>query len=220
MEKLFEKKNLGIPVTLLVLLSYLIGYFIYVDFGGLLVAVLFAVVVFALDFDDKVKTALKQSYIVGILFTIIDFLLSVLYKLSEILNPSGYGNFLSRLVSTVYRYGTLLVGVAAALVFALFLVVTLLKKDLKIDFLLNLLGEGAPKQKQQAAPVFNQMPPQSMQQPIPPMQPMYQQPVMPQQPVAAPVPPQPVSSDVICPSCNAVNKQGAAFCGSCGTKLQ
>jgi hypothetical protein len=210
MEKIFEKKNLGIPATLLTVLTYFIGYYIANDYTGFLVAILFAVVVFALDFDDKVKTAVKQSYIVGLICCLIYLALDIVYQLSTLVS-SIY--ILSNITTKLYTYAHTLFNIAVIVIFALFIILALIGKDMKLNFILNLLGEGTPKQK----PVQQPVPPM-YQQPVPPMpqnQPMYQQPVPPMPQQSAPQPAQ----EIRCSKCGAVNKAGAAFCASCGTKL-
>jgi hypothetical protein len=210
MEKLFEKKNLGIPVTILALLAYFIGYYLTMNFSGLFVAVVFAVIVFALDFDEKVKNAVKQSYFIGLFFSLIYLALDILGQLSDMLTPTDYTRtyFLQKLVNNLHRYAVSLFNILVLVVFIILVFLVLLKKDVKINFIFNLFGEGAPKPQPQPMP--------QMQQPIPPM---YQQvPPMPQ--VQNPLPPQPQQpAPRTCPKCGTVNREGAAFCASCGTKL-
>lgn len=201
MEKFYEKKNLGIPVVLLSLLAYFIGYYMTISFGGLLVAVVFAVVVFALDFDDKVKNAVKQSYFLGLLFSLIYLALEIIENIGKIITPTDYTKsfFLANLVNNLHRYAANLFGILVLVVYIILIITVLIKKDVKIGFIFNLFGEGTPKQQQ--APQMQQQAP--MYQQVPPM-PQAQG----QQQVAGK-----------CPKCGAVNKDGAAFCASCGSKL-
>ncbi len=202
MEKLFDKKNLGIPVTILSLLAYFIGYYLTLNFSGLLVAVVFAVLVFALDFDDKVKTAVKQSYIFALFFNLVYLGLAILSNLSDLITPSDYNDefFLQKAFFNIHKYASILFNIAVIVVFVLFIICVLIKKDMKLGFISNLSGEGTKQQK----------PMPQVGQPVPPM---------PQ--VGQPVPPmnQQVQGTV-CPKCNTVNRDGAAFCASCGQKLQ
>lgn len=210
MEKFLEKKNLGMPVTLLALLAYVIGYYMTNNFSGLLVAVVFGVIVFAFDFEDAVKTTVKQSYTIAVLFDLIYLVLGILFQLSNMVSGISYifpGSLYS-LANSFYLFLSSVVNIAVIVVFALMLLFILLKKDIKLDFILHILGEGKPKA-----------------QPVPPV---YQQPVQPvPQQMPSPVPPtaqqgnnvsQPVS-EVICPKCHTANKPGDLFCSSCGTKL-
>jgi hypothetical protein len=135
------------------------------------------------------KTAVKQSYTVALFCCLINLGLSAVYQLS---NLSVRVHVLNSIFSNLYTYAQTLFNIAVIVVFAIFIIMALIKKDIKLSFL---LGEGVPKQK----PVPQQMPP-VYQQPVPPMpqQPMYQQPVPPMtQQTPAPVPqaapaPQPV----------------------------
>lgn len=196
MEKLFEKKNLGIPVTILALLAYFIGYYMTLDFSGLFVAVVFAVVVFALDFDDKVKNAVKQSYFIGLVFGLLYLGLDVFSRLTELFTPVTYTDYadlfiLQKVFNNIHHYSLALLNIVVIVVYALFIITVLLKKDVKLNFIFSIFGEGTPKQMQQ------QVPP--MYQQAPPMQQQVQ--------------------GVKCPKCGAVNHNGATFCASCGNKL-
>lgn len=201
MDKLLEKKNLGIPATVFAVFAYLIGYYLAVSFGGYLVAVLFAVVAFGLDFDDKVKTAVKQAYIIGFIFNLIYLALDIVNELSSL---TVRIHILNRIFSNLYTYARILFNIFVIIVFAVLAILTLVKKDLKINFILNIIGEGVPKQKPVQQPMYQQ-PQQMYQQPVPPVPP-----VSPQAPQHAPG---------TCPKCGMVNRADAAFCASCGTKL-
>ena len=219
MEKLFEKKNLGIPVTILSLVAYFIGYYLTLDYSALLVAVIFAVVVFALDFDDRVKTSVKQAYFVGLLIKLIYLALAILRSLTDLVTPTDYSDtfFLQKIFSNVYRYASLLLNIAVIIIFALFIILVMMKKDLKLGFIANLSDEVNVKQKPMQ-PIPQPMPPagQPMPQQMPPAgQPMPQQ--MP--PVGQPMPPKQQVQGNVCAKCGTLNRDGAAFCASCGTKL-
>lgn len=210
MEKLFEKKNLGIPVTLLTALAYFIGYYMAIDYSGFLVALIFAVVVFIFDFEDRVRTAVKQSYVVALFFCLIYLALNAVYQLSDLF---AHVYILNTIFSNFYTYVHTFFNLVVIVVFAIFILLVLIKKDLKLNFI---LGDGTPKVKPVPQPMPQQPMPQPMyQQPVPPMQgqPMYQQPVPPMPQQAAP------AMNGTCPKCGTVNHAGAAFCASCGTKL-
>lgn len=215
MDKLLEKKNLGIPATLLAVFAYLIGYYIAESFGGFFVALVFAAVVFALDFDDKVKTAIKQAYILGLIFRLIYLVLEIVDQLASL---SSRIHILYRIFNGLYSYASILFSILVIVVFALLALTALFNKELKINFILGFIGEGTPKAKPAAQPVYQQpaaQQPQQMYQQSAPQQP-YQQPAT---PTPQPVPPTPQPAPVTCPKCGTVNHQGAAFCASCGNKL-
>lgn len=230
MEKLMEKRNLGIPVTILTLLAFFIGYSLTVDYSTLLVAVLFAVLVFSFQFDDKVKAAVKQSYIISIISNVVFIGLEIILHFSELVTPHDYEeSTVQTIFANIYRYGVTIVRIAVIVIFLIFLIYALIKKDMKIGFVSNILGEGAPKPQ----PVYQQPIPPMYQQPYnqPPQPPIYNQPVgqpttayqPPQQPVQQPpMPAQPAgqpSHGIKCTKCGTENKVGAMFCASCGTKL-
>lgn len=204
MEKLFERKNLGIPAALLVLISYFIGYYFSSDLSGLLVAVIFGLIVFALDFDDKVKTAVKQSYVVGLAFALIYMLVGILYQFSNMITTiTNYQNplHIQTIFNDLYVIIHNLLNVADILVFAILIIMSFAGKGIHMGFISGMLGD---KPKKQNPPAF--------QQPIQPAPVQYQPPVTPvnQQPVEGPA----------CHNCGTVNKSGAFYCSSCGQKLQ
>lgn len=249
MEKFYEKKNLGVPVTILVILAYFIGYSLTRSMSGtLLVAVLFAGVVFSLQFDDRVKNAVKHSYIFAALVQLVYMLFNVFETFISIFTSGrvdGYYvfGFIPRALTFLYTYGLILVNIAVVAVFALFIIMALLKKDLNIGLVSSILGDAPSKPKKQK-PTYNQhqvppvapynqapvAPPQAPvnpQAPVAPKAPVAppQAPVNPQAPVApkAPVaPPQApaMKADGGCHNCGHVNVSDAAFCASCGSKLK
>lgn len=203
MEKFFEKKNLGIPATLLVLIAYFIGYYISNNLGGLLVAVLFGAIVFTFDFDEKVKTAVKQSYVVGLIFTLIYMFVGVLYQFIDIINtligsndPYHIQTFFNNAYTIIYN----ILNVVVVIVFALLIMASFSNKEVKMNFVLGILDR-TQKQNSTVYQQSVQQAPQGFQQQVPPT---YQQPVQ----------------GNACPKCGTMNKPGAAFCGSCGNKLQ
>jgi len=248
MEKLFEKKNLGIPVVLLTMLAYVIGYFMTNNYVAVLPAIIFAGAVFALNFDEKVKTAVKQSFFIAIVLTLVYFLLNIL---SEVINIVDKIAFLSSFLNKAYNLAASLFNILVIVVFLLLIITAIFGKDIKIDFILNLLGEGTPKKQPTPSvnqPFQGQNPGQPYPQPVP--QPNYQQPVTPitaqpyiQQPVAPitaqPYIQQPVTPitaqsyiqppivqpqgekplEAVCTKCGTHNRAGASFCASCGSKL-
>lgn len=213
MDKLLAKKNLGISATLLVVIAYFLGYYISVNYAGFLVAIVFAVIVFALDFDDRVKTAVKQAYILGLFFCLIYLGLGIFDQMTVLVTRVS---FVNTLFDNLYTYANSIFTMFVIIVFAILIILALCKKDTKINFLLSIIGEGAPKPQ----PMYQQpIPPmQPMPQQMPPQQmpgPMYQQPVPPMPQQSAPAAP----AQPTCPKCGTINHPGAAFCASCGTKL-
>ena len=195
MEKFYEKKNLGVPVTIPIVLAYLIGYSLTRSLSGtLLVAVLFGGAVFSLQFDDGVKNAVKHAYIFAAIVQLIYFAFNIFESfISIFLNgraPSmssfqdgfyGFG-FIPRLLTFLYTYGLILVNIAVVVIFGLFIVMTLFRKDIKIRIVARILGETPAKPKKQQ-PTYNQnnVPPMPYGQQ--PAQPYAQPPVNQQQPV-------------------------------------
>lgn len=238
MEKFYEKKNLGVPGTILVILAYFIGYSLTRNMSSvLLVAVLFAGAVFSLQFDDRVKNAIKHSYIFAAVVQLVYMAFNLFESLISIFTSGRvdgyYGlGFIPRALTFLYTYGLILVNLAVVAIFALFIIMTLLKKDLNIGVIASILGDAPAKPKKQQ-PTYNQnqVPPVSPynQAPVAPMAPS-RAPIAPQAPIAppqapvnqqAPVPPvapamKPAGA---CNNCGHVNVNGAAFCASCGSKL-
>ncbi len=222
MSKIWEKKNLGIPVTLLVLIAYFIGYSFMFDLYNLLVALIFGGIVFVLDFDERVKTAVKQSYTISLLFSLVNFLVIILNHISLIFNnrqniydSNMSGSFtLKTFLYDIYNFTNDFLNIVAVIVFAIFIIATIMKKDIKLNFILNILGEGTPKQPKQPKPVYQQGPMMYQQPAMQQQSPMQQQAGMQQQ-----MPPQPVPLTV-CPICHVPVKSDAVFCGNCGNKLQ
>ena len=181
MEKLYEKKNFGIPVIILTLLAYFIGYSFTLDYSNLLVAVIFAILVFSFQFDEKVKSAVKQSYIIAFLVNLIYLGFDMLYQLTQITTTTDYNyNHFQSVISIIYKYGISIFRIGVVIIFFVFLLNSFMRKDTKINFISKILGEGTPK----PAPVYPQQGPMMGQPPIqqyyqPQMQqPMYQQPML------------------------------------------
>lgn len=247
MEKFYEKKNLGIPTTILVILSYLIGYSLTRSLSGtLLVAVLFAGAVFSLEFDDRVKNAVKHAYIFAVYAQLIYILLDIFESLVNLVYGGRYTsgayanmffelNFLQKALNFLYTYGVIIINIAVIVIFGLFIVMSLLNKDLNLFCVKGVLGEGKakPKKEQLVPPVSPVAPPPVA--PVPPVAPQAPQasapapapipPVAPQAPQAsapapAPVPPAaPQKPAGTCSNCGKVNSSQAKFCAACGSKL-
>lgn len=248
MVKFYEKKNLGIPVTIITLLAYFIGYSLTRSLSTtLFVAVLFAGAVFSLDFDDRVKNAVKHSYIFATLFYLLYLAFDVLEYLTSMFSggnlPSinsfkdiffGLG-IIPRALTAICTYGMIFVNIAVVVMYGIFLLMSILNKDVNMSFVKKILGEAPAKPKNQAllaqapaAPV-NQQPakqpapqaPAVNQQPA--QQPAQQAPAVNQQPAqqSAPAPQAPPVQEAkgTCPGCGTVNASDAKFCGSCGYKL-
>lgn len=215
MEKMYEKKNFGMPVTILCIIAYLIGYLVTYSLNdGLLVAIIFGAVIFGFMFDDKVKSAFKQSIIISILIRVIYFCFTLLEKLIGLITPQEfnvnyiYGNNLASLGDTydlnafqsalvyILKYGRDIVDAAVVIIFLIFIIQALRNKEFTFSFVNKMLGNRT----------YQGMNPQTA-----PQQQMNQQPVNPVQ--------QNVSG-VACPSCGKMNLSQAAFCASCGAKLQ
>lgn len=215
MEKFMEKKNLGIPVTLSAMLAYVIGYYMTNNYNGLVAAILFGAAVFAFDFDDKVRIAVKQSYTVAILLDLLYLLLGMFYQLSNMVSNTGFLYGLNSLMNNFYLFLSAALNIFTAVVYGLFLLFVIMKKDIKLDFILHISGDGKPKQAappvypqpQQMSQTLSQPVPQSVTQPT--AQPTFQPGTANQQPQAV----------LVCPKCQAGNKTGDIFCSVCGTKL-
>lgn len=233
MVKFYEKKNLGIPVTILTLLAYFIGYSLTRSLSTtLFVAVLFAGAVFSLDFDDRVKNAVKHSYIFATLFYLLYLAFDVLEYLTSMFSggnlPSinsfkdvffGLG-IIPRALTAICTYGMIFVNIAVVVMYGIFLLMSILNKDVNMSFVKKILGEAPAKPKNQAllaqapaAPV-NQQP---AKQPAPQAPAVNQQPA--QQSAPAPQAPPVQEAKGTCPGCGTVNASDAKFCGSCGYKL-
>lgn len=195
MEKLLEKRNFGVPVTLLTFLSYLIGYSLTVTFNSLVVAILFAFIVFSFQFDDKVKSAVKQSYIICFIANLVYLGFEILNQFTELMTRPDYDyNFIQASFHNIYRYGLALIHMAVIVIYLLFLIFALLRKDMTMGFVSSILGEG-----QKAKPVYQQPMPQAHNQPQsvhPQQQPQAVHPQQPQQPMYTQSVPQPIPQPI------------------------
>lgn len=237
MEKFYERKNFGIPVTILVLLAYFIGYSMTRSLSGtLLVAILFAGAVFSLHFDDRVKNAIKHSYIFATIVHLVYFVFEIFLKLITAvfggrvsalssMNEMLYGvGFFQRGLNVLYSLGLFIVEVAVIVIFALFIIMTLMKKDVNIGLVANILGDAPPKPKNQPPTYQNQQGQQNQyQSPVaPPVAPPQAPVAPPAAPPQAPVAPQEptIGNNGGCSNCGHVNPNEAVFCASCGAKLK
>lgn len=233
MEKLMEKKNLGIPVTILTFFAFLIGYAMTVGYSSILVGVLFAFVVFGLNFDDKVKSAVKQSYILSFVATLIYLAIDVFYQFVDMVSPSGYYDYnkIQSVFNNIHKFGQDIVNVVVIVAYIILMIFALTQKEVKVSIVSNVLGEGTPKpaqnyqqggyQQPYQQPQYNQAQYQQPQQPPQQAQPQQSQQAQPQQSQQAQ--PQQTAGQpaqgVTCPKCGKVNLPNAGFCASCGTKL-
>lgn len=206
MEKFYDKKNLGIPVLILNVIAYLTGYLLILKLeAGLIAAVIFAAIVFGLQFDDTVKSAVKQSYAIALLarlvymgFDLLDYFNSLLsppqYNLNNIFEDGldGLKDFFAigmygprlfqRILAGISFYGKLIVSIALGVVFFIFILQAFRGKELKFRFISVILGDIPRK-----APAYK--PPTAPQ--TPPMQNTYAQPQPQPQAPQAPAQPQP-----------------------------
>lgn len=245
MEKILEKRNLGIPATLLTFFAFFIGYGMTQSYSVILVAVLYAILVFSLQFDDKVKAAVKQSYIISFIATLAYLVMDVFDNFLSIVSPGDINiNLFQRAFSRVYNVGRDLINVAIIVIFIIFMIFALFRKDMKIGIVSNVLGEGTPKpkpapqpapqqnyqqpqqyqqyQQSQATPVQPQPIPQQHQQAAPQQYQQVSQPVYQQAPVQPAPAAQPAQAEQAnrCSRCGEVNAPEAVFCATCGNKLK
>lgn len=139
MFKLFEKKNFGIPVKLLVLISYFIGYFITNNLNGLFAAALVATIVFAFDFDDKVKIAIIQSYLFGLLFALLYSIFTIPEYLINLLIPIGF--MASSDITMIQLISLAGLNILAVIIFTIYIIAAIFGKDLKFKLILKLFEE-------------------------------------------------------------------------------
>ena len=128
-------------------------------------------------------------------------------------------NFLPRALTFINTYGLIIVDISLVVIFGLFILMSLLNKDMNLFCVRKVLGEAPPKPKQPApAPAPQQQASQPVSAPAPQQQAQVQQPV----PTPAPArveqtPEQKVNG--ACANCGKVNNPEAKFCASCGSKL-
>lgn len=188
LEKVLEKKNFGIPVTILTVFAYLIGYSLTRNLTGtLLVAFLFAALVFTFQFDNKVKNAVKYSYIIAVIihliylvFDLFEVFISIVFggKFTGLnsLDIYDYNEF-RRVLSFLYTYGLLIVNGLVIVIFGILILKALLRNDVKIDFIDDIFAPKQPKPPVKPRPAKGQSPMHSKPvQTKPPVQPSVQAP--------------------------------------------
>lgn len=249
MEKLREKKNLGIPVTILVVFAYLIGYFLSKNMSGtLIIALIFAAAVFTLNFDDKVKNAVKHSYVFAILFQLIYFVINLITSFASLFN-GGLDNI--KIENFFYSFNyfrsapvffpifiilllSFLVDAAVTAVYVICIIMTLIGKDVKIGIISNILGESQSKNTYSRPPFGRQNNGSTTHMQSQTSQPYEQAPSdqISAQSIQAPESMEDLKENdkvhmtntenqgTVCTRCGRVNENDAIYCGSCGTKLK
>lgn len=86
-----SKKNLGIPAVIASALAVLAGYAVYQSLSTALVALVLVAAVFALDFDDIVKSYTKQSMMLAFFGWIVRICNSFINTILSWFDPS-YGS--------------------------------------------------------------------------------------------------------------------------------
>lgn len=134
-----ERRNLGVPSTIFVVLAYMIGYSVTNNIHNLIIGVTFAILIFAFDFDDKVKIAVKQSYFFAFVFAVIYLMLNIMPQIESISTIS----ILSKLPSMTRLHQVIMVGVniLAILVYIIFIVAALFDLDIRIKSIIILFTD-------------------------------------------------------------------------------
>ncbi|MDF2541616.1 MAG: hypothetical protein K0S47_1334 [Herbinix sp.] len=181
--QMLEKKNFGVPATLLSIITYVMGYSLsQFNYSTLIIAIPFAIMVFAFPFEDKVRNAVKQAYLLAFFAMILYLALEAYYNVISIMSPAentSYSIFnIYNILYNFYKYATNIFKIASTVIFLVFILSSILKKELKFEFLLKIYEEALPKQAPYSVrqPVYqpgNQQGGFPVQQPN---QPMYQQP--------------------------------------------
>ncbi len=143
-----EKRNLGIPITLLLFLSYLIGYSFSNNVYGFIPAIIFGVIIFLFDFDERVTIAVKQSFFIGFLILMIHLALNIIGQLNELSN--FWSTLNSVALSKIYQVGNSVVEILTTLIYIIFIVLAILNRDIRIKSILLLLTN---EQGEIAAPI-------------------------------------------------------------------
>lgn len=206
MEKFYEKKNLGIPVVILSILAYIIGYtLIFKLDNALIAAIIFAAIVFGLQFDDSVKSAVKQSYIIAFLaklvflgFELYEYLISFFvpksYNIGDIFS-GGLGGLEDIFELTMYgpklfykilvgidTYGKIIVSALLTVLYFIFILQAIRGKEFKIGFISVILGDIPRKAPAYKPPVTPPQTPSMQYTYGQPQGPAPQAPVQPQTP--------------------------------------
>lgn len=163
MEKCYEKKNFGIPVMVLSLLAYLIGYLLISTISyGLLLSMIFAAAIFGFEFEDKVKRAFMQSFIIAVLIRVLSFAISLFDEFAKLVSPRGTGmsvlnstskledlmdvydlNWFHIILQYISKYCNLIVQVAAIVIFMVFIIQTLRNKEVSIPFINKIIDKNS-----------------------------------------------------------------------------
>jgi len=179
MGKFFEKKNFGIPVTILVVLAYLTGYSLAKNLSGALIAaMLFAAAVFIFDFDDRVRNAVKHSYVFAIIFQLLYFAIELITAVIGFISGgiSDFSSINDIFYSIRYLWNaniylvsfiTFLINAAVNIIYAVFIILALTGKDVKIGIIARILGEAPPKNPNRQQPNYYRPP----VHPVPPVHP-------------------------------------------------
>lgn len=77
MQNYLSKQNLGIPASMICSSIYLLSYALSKSYIYLVIVLIFSAVIFMLNFEDKVKYALKQGLTLTFLSYIINWILSL-----------------------------------------------------------------------------------------------------------------------------------------------
>lgn len=149
MQNYLTKENLGLPTSIACMIAVLAGYGIYQNVAYLWIAALIAVVVYSLNFDEKVKATLKQSFTIGALLKILIWAVSAFDSFIRWFIPTGYyepdsfkdgmNKFLTKFLSILNDSSTIIVYV----IFAFLLIRAISGKHTKISAL-DKVTEGKP----------------------------------------------------------------------------
>lgn len=140
MDKIFDRRNMGIPANLLVFFSYLLGYSFVRNLNTLIFAILFSVLVFVAEFDLKVKVAIIQSYVLGFFFVLCFGLLDAMNYLQQMntillfVKPPAFAEFIQLASAALH--------VLVILVYIVFLISTFFMREIRLSLVLNLFDRG------------------------------------------------------------------------------
>lgn len=141
----FTKKNFGIPATLLAAFSVLLGYGIYTSsFSLIWVTLAFTGIVFLFDFDEIVKSTLKQSLMLAFYGWVVNIFIRILKSMlgwfagGDSVSISGFeissgGSTAYKIFSKIIQVAGDLADFAFLLVFAFLLISALKGKAAKLD---------------------------------------------------------------------------------------
>lgn len=137
MDKLIEKKNFGIPSSILCIIAYVLGFNVAnLSVYVLLPLFIFVTAVFAFNFEDRVVIALKQSLVFGFIAYIIGLCLSAYDNLIILIRPLDYSSYsaegLHYVLAKISVICANVLDIAVIVVFAVLILSALLHKDVKI----------------------------------------------------------------------------------------